>query len=344
MTTERQRYWMRMCVMNVVAAAVVATVFGGVGIRTPLRQAASVFGVAFTFSICIGPLLAIAMPRVGPRAWRLAFPLNWALAIVAMIVVALVGSAIAIGLLIVAGTARPSQFAEWFAGSLRISIVITLVFGIFVTAYEVMRARVAHADAAARLASLEARVQPHFLFNTLNSIAALIHDDPHGAERMTGQLASLLRSSLDAETPLVTVGDELQTLAAYLDIERVRFGARLRYTINADDAARTALVPRFAIQTLVENSVKFAVGPRRDGAGIGVAAEVRDGRLCVAVVDDGPGFAESAIVDGHGLALLRDRLGVLFGKSARLTVRGQPGAMRVAFDVPIRTDSAGERR
>ena len=119
--------------------------------------------------------------------------------------------------------------------------------------------------AEAQLASIESRVQPHFLFNTLNSIAALTHDDPAGAERMTGQLASLLRSSLDSTaTPLVTLEQELRVVRAYLDIERVRFGDRLRYDV-APRWGAAATVPRMALQTLVENSVKYAVSPRREG-------------------------------------------------------------------------------
>ena len=90
--------------------------------------------------------------------------------------------------------------------------------------------------AEAQLASIESRVQPHFLFNTLNSIAALVHDDPAGAERMTGQLAALLRSALDSTaTPLVPLDDELRVVRAYLDIERVRFGDRLRYSVELGD-------------------------------------------------------------------------------------------------------------
>jgi sensor histidine kinase YesM len=92
--------------------------------------------------------------------------------------------------------------------------------------------------AEAQLASLESRVNPHFLFNTLNSIAAMTHTDPQGAERMTHQLASLMRSSLDAASvPLVCLRDEIDLVRSYLAIERVRFGDRLRYTIDVDERA-----------------------------------------------------------------------------------------------------------
>ncbi len=144
--------------------------------------------------------------------------------------------------------------------------------------------------AEAQLASLESRVNPHFLFNTLNSIAALTHDDPAGAERMTNQLASLMRSSLDsASTPLVPLEQELRVVRDYLQIEQVRFGERLRFTIDVPVATQAWQVPRLSLQTLVENSVKFAVSPRREGAAIAIRAAATDTGLRLEVEGDGPG-------------------------------------------------------
>jgi LytS/YehU family sensor histidine kinase len=178
-------------------------------------------------------------------------------------------------------------------------------------------------------------VQPHFLFNTLNSIAALVHDDPAGAERMTGQLASLLRSALDSTaTPLVPLDEELQIVRAYLDIERVRFGDRLRYAVDLGDSAASALVPRMALQTLVENSVKYAVSPRREGGSIAVRAHARNGRVEIAIEDDGPGFDASAAAPGHGLALVGERLAMTLGSDAALQIDSRPGCSRVAIRLP----------
>ena len=218
---------------NVSAALVVTVVFSGLTWRTPWRVALEAFAVALLFSFCIGPAIATIMPRLGPRIWcRWKFPLNWAAMIVVMLVIAAAGSLLAISILTAIGYLHGGRvFAYWFAGALRISIIITLTFGILITAYEMMRAqldattlalRTKERDEAearriaaeAQLASIESRVQPHFLFNTLNSIAALVHDDPAGAERMTGQLASLLRSSLDSSAnPLVPLDEELRVRA-----------------------------------------------------------------------------------------------------------------------------------
>jgi LytS/YehU family sensor histidine kinase len=276
-----------------------------------------------------------------------------------MAVLGLVGSVIALTVLTSLGVVARADAANWFAGSFRITIVMTLTIGLFIMAYEMMRKRLDDATLAlrtnerdeaearriaaeAQLASIESRVQPHFLFNTLNSIAALVHDDPAGAERMTGQLAALLRSALDSTAvPLVPLEQELRIVRAYLDIERVRFGDRLRYDVELGDDVASAMVPRMALQTLVENSVKYAVSPRREGGAIRVSAAAAGGRVRVAVEDDGPGFDAARRPEGHGLALLDARLALLFGDRASMRVDSRAGHTCVTLDVPA--DNLGFR-
>jgi two-component system, LytTR family, sensor histidine kinase AlgZ len=347
-------YWVRVLGANIGAALLVTVVYSGVTLRTPPRHVLEAFSIAMLFSCIIGPTLGIVMPRVGHAvASRYSFPLDWIVLIATMVGIALAGSFAAILILAAVGYLHGEGIvATWMARSLKASIVITLTFGIFITVVETMRRRLDETTVAlrtkerdeaearrlaaeAQLASIESRVQPHFLFNTLNSIAALVHDDPGGAERMTGQLASLLRSALDSTaTPVVALDEELRVVRAYLDIERVRFGDRLRYTVDVVDGAGRLPVPRLALQTLVENSVKYAVSPRRDGGSIHVRAAAADGRLRVAVEDDGPGFDRSARPTGHGLDLLERRLQMLFGDRASLAVESGQGTTTVAIDVP----------
>jgi sensor histidine kinase YesM len=351
---SRLRYWIRMASTYVAAALVVTLAFSGVGLHTPWRRALEAFAVSLLFSLCIGPAVAAVMPRLAPFAWaRFRFPLNWAVMIAVMTGLAAGGSLLAIALLTAVGYIQSGRaFASWFAGSLRISIIITLTFGILITAYELMRAQLDAATLAlrtkerdeadarriaaqAQLASLESRVQPHFLFNTLNAIAALVHDDPAGAERMTGQLASLLRSALDnSDNPLVTLEEELHVVRAYLDIERVRFGDRLRYAVDLGANTGSVLVPRMGLQTLIENSVKYAISPRREGGSIGLTAIAGDGRVRITVEDDGPGFNAADRPDGHGLALLEARLAMLFGDNASMHVNSAPGRTEVTMTIP----------
>lgn len=347
-------YWSRILAVNVAAAIVVTLGFSGVGLRTPPRVMLEGFAVALLFASIIGSMLALVLPRVphaGNRGFM--FPLAWIVRIGTMVAIAVAGSFTAILILSAIGYLKGAGIiATWMSGSLKASIVITLTFGIFVTVLESMRGRLNETTVAlrtmerdeaearrlaaeAQLASIESRVQPHFLFNTLNSIAALVHDDPAGAERMTTQLASLMRSSLDSTSkPLVPLEEELRVVAAYLAIEGVRFGSRLRYTIDVPDAARTVQVPRLAVQTIVENSVKYAVSPRREGGSIAVRAVTRNGCMEIAVEDDGAGFDASAASSGHGLALVRERLAMTLGADAALQIDSRPGYSRVAIRLP----------
>jgi sensor histidine kinase YesM len=313
-------HWRQIIIANLIASAIVLFVFSGASWRTPLPQLLRGYAIAFLFSSCIGPMLGVAMPRIAPHVWRsVRFPFNWLVIALVMVILSIAGSAVAIATLVAIGYVAAADFTGWFFGSMRIAIAVTLTMGLFITAYELMRARLAQTAAQAQFASLESRVQPHFLFNTLNSIAALIHEDPKGAERMTGQLASLLRSSLDQQaTPLVALNDELRTVRDYLAIEQVRFGERLRYTIDVAPDAEFARVPRMSIQTLVENSVKYAVSARRDGATIAIAAaaapkiDSRRRAVAITVADDGPGFDASALPSGHCQTLLRDSIALIF--------------------------------
>jgi LytS/YehU family sensor histidine kinase len=192
--------------------------------------------------------------------------------------------------------------------------------------------------AEARLASLEARVDPHFLFNTLNSIAALVRDRPADAERVIEQLSSLMRSSLDRRgSSLVTLDDEMALVRSYLEIERIRFGERLRFHIDPDSVPGGALVPRLSLQTLAENCIKYAVSPSREGAAVKVRAAADGGRLHVSVEDDGPGFDASHLPEAHGLHLLRSRLAMTFGDQAALRIESRPGRTIVGLDLPLTT-------
>jgi LytS/YehU family sensor histidine kinase len=188
--------------------------------------------------------------------------------------------------------------------------------------------------AEAQLSALESRIHPHFLFNTLNSIAALIPRDPKRAEDMIGKLASLLRFSLNAgQTGLVPLGQELQTVRDYLEIEKARFDTRLSYTIAVPAEAENIGVPPLSVESLVENSIKHVIARRREGGEVRVSASMQWDRLEIEVSDSGPGFAMDLVPAGHGLDNLSGRLTLLFGGEARLeTVRnGKYATVRVSL-------------
>jgi two-component system, LytTR family, sensor kinase len=198
-----------------------------------------------------------------------------------------------------------------------------------------LQGRLAHAQ----LDALRLQLQPHFLFNTLNGVAALAGADPARAQRMLARLGDLLRQTLEddgaAEVP---VERELALLAPYVEIQQMRFGDRLRYHAEVAPEARSALVPALMLQPLVENAVQHGVSRRPDGATIVLRIERRGDRLGVEVEDDGPGLATGAPATGIGLANTRARLAQLYPDAHGVELRAVPsGGALVRIDIPFRT-------
>lgn len=189
--------------------------------------------------------------------------------------------------------------------------------------------------ARAQLAALRAQLDPHFLFNALHTVVQLIPEDPRAAQRAAEQLAAALRTAVEEQRDRVPLSDEWAFVERYLAIECVRFGDRLRIESALDDAARDALLPAFALQTLVENAVVHGAAPKVEPTTIRVAAQVRATRLVIEVSDDGAGI-DPARAAGTGLARLRERLGWLYGASAELAAGARAGGGYVAtLSVPL---------
>jgi signal transduction histidine kinase len=191
------------------------------------------------------------------------------------------------------------------------------------------------------LKALRAQINPHFLFNALNSIAGLIHRDPAIADRTIEQLADVFRYALrGAESEWAVLDDELDFVGAYLEVERARFGERLQSHIHIDAGARGARVPTMIVQTLVENAVKHGVASVRGPASVSVTASEDSGRLVVSVADNGPGFSlgRSELAQargGYGLVNIRQRLEGYFGSEATLSVERANGLTVVSVALPL---------
>jgi LytS/YehU family sensor histidine kinase len=200
---------------------------------------------------------------------------------------------------------------------------------------EVAEERTRKLAAEARLRSLESRIHPHFLFNTLNSISSLIAVNPARAEQIVGRLAKLLRASLDTSNqPLIPLREELAMVESYVDIERARFGDKLRGSVKVPPELQDAQVPPMSVQSLVENAVKHGITPRSGGGEVLVTASAENGSLRIEVRDTGPGFDLAAIPAGHGLHSLVERLDTLFGAKARLNVLQRDGYSVVEMILP----------
>jgi LytS/YehU family sensor histidine kinase len=149
-------------------------------------------------------------------------------------------------------------------------------------------------------------------------------------------MAALLRFSLDANRGgLVPLDQELKVVRDYLEIEQARLGRRLRYKVESGQDVAELHVPPLSVQTLVENSIKFAIAPRVEGGEVRVLAHRSNGCLRVDVADTGPGFGLELASAGHGLDNLRSRLAVLFGETAELTVEHLNGWTTVSMKVPV---------
>ncbi|MGH7620472.1 MAG: sensor histidine kinase, partial [Gemmatimonadaceae bacterium] len=193
-------------------------------------------------------------------------------------------------------------------------------------------------DAAkARLQVLGLRLQPHFLFNALNTISSAVYDDPAGADEMIGHLGDLLRRALRAsDRTEVPLAEELETLSAYLAFVRARFGDRLQCRISIDDAALAVGVPALSLQPLVENAVRHGAASEFAQTDVVVIGSLAGGTLTIVVENDvhEPPSGEARI--GTGLGATRDRLRLLYGDDAQLHAAAEGKRFRVTLRVPAR--------
>jgi two-component system LytT family sensor kinase len=205
---------------------------------------------------------------------------------------------------------------------------------------EVQAARLEQELGRARLERLEAQLQPHFLFNTLNVISSLMYHDPARADRMLGRLSDLLRLTFQrSPEPEVALAEELEWLGWYLQIMQLRFGDRL--TLRQDIAPDTLglAVPRLLLQPLVENALKHGAARRAGPATVLISARQTGDRLLLSVEDDGPGVDDpaTAIGSGVGLSNTAERLRTLYGNTGALTLTNRPeGGLVVVVQVPAR--------
>ena len=188
----------------------------------------------------------------------------------------------------------------------------------------------------ARLEALRLQLHPHFLFNTLNAISAFVEADPERARRMIARLGELLRRTLTAGAAAeVPLSRELDLLAPYLEIQRIRFGDRLSIELDVPDGTGDVLIPALMLQPLVENAVEHGVKRTLEAARVRLSAEQSGDRLRIEIADNGPGPTGRA--DGVGLANTRARLAGLYGDAHRLELRRlETGGTIVTIELPFK--------
>jgi signal transduction histidine kinase len=193
----------------------------------------------------------------------------------------------------------------------------------------------------ARMDALKMQINPHFLFNALNSIAALIETDRNvEAYHTTELLGGLLRSALDQSSDrFLSLEQELEFVRRYVDVEKIRFGSRISFDVQIDADCKENEVPALILQPLIENSIKHAVNRSADVVSIVLLAKEQNGKLLIELTDNGPGMSDTnGIGDGYGLGNIRKRLELLYDGAARFDVSNRPqGGVRAALTLPLDT-------
>lgn len=323
------------------------------GIEVPVIAISVLFGNVVGFTALVASLVLF------PRLRRFPQPVRVTLLGLALISGAVAGTLIVVGL-----------FPLYILRDLRLTVavfaitgVLALIVGGVVYVYESLRRRLADSlreveevrlvearlkeqAARAELAALQARINPHFFFNTLNTISSLLEDDPSGAERIVHKLSRLFRYTLKVSgAAAVPLEEELGFVEDYLSIEQARFGERLAVRWEIEPAARDVPVPGLVLQPLVENAVGHGVAPSEAGGTVRILARKVGSELEVRVEDDGNGLRLSphdVFREGHGLANVRQRLLALYRERGLLTLspgdagRGCVARVRLPLD-----DAAG---
>ncbi len=191
---------------------------------------------------------------------------------------------------------------------------------------EINEHRLLQLKARAELEALQAKINPHFLFNTINSISELIHNDPSKADEILQKLANLLRYTLAASShDFIKLEEEIEVIEGYLEIEKTRLQDRLTYRIEMDDSLSNQLIPGMLLQPLVENSVKHGIAPHNIGGHIEIRCRQLNGHCEIEIMDTGKGFDKSATVSGFGLRSVKERLELYYGGKYDLQIHFKKG-------------------
>jgi sensor histidine kinase YesM len=306
------------------------------------------------FANAIGFAAGLSARFILPRYWALPKYARFPLAVITLLAGGAFGSALVILF---------NPLTVFYQGRLILLLVIVdsiiaVIVGLIIFNYERLRdeieagyralaenrvreERLRELATRSELKALRAQINPHFLFNALNSISALVSVDPEAAHATIERLAGVFRRTLlVSERESVPLGHELELVDAYLDIERARFGRRLVVQESVAPEARALPVPPLILQPVVENAIRHGVSPRVEGGTIRIEATVDGGRLILAVQDDGAGIEESRLKKimskGHGLRNVRERLSTRFGDGDWLVVRSEQGkGTRVELTIPV---------
>ncbi len=327
-----RKYLLRTFVYCLITTVIIAT---GLSYNEPAHWFENLLS-SLIFSMSIGYSIHFLIIFFSPRIAKFPSALRQSLLLALFLVGGVVGTEIGLGI-----QRLIFHFDIAFSVHVRLltlNLVLAALFGTVAVVYftlkenaeqmaakliekELNEERLIRMKMEAEIQALQAKINPHFLFNTLNSIASLISENPKAAEATVEKLSELFRYTLkNAEKNTVSLAEELDIVRTYLEIEKVRFGDRLQYDIACDAAVGDFRIPALIIQPLVENSIKHGIATELRGGTIHVKATQTGKECLISVVDDGKGFDETKSVNGFGLRSIEERLQLLYGESASLRI------------------------
>lgn len=331
-------------VIYVVTPLALVLLFGAI-------QSSQQFGSAYLSAFIIGSSIGVTFEVV----YRFVWPFlvrgrpRWSLRIAGHVVTTLTCVTLGTLLGLTIGTRSFGWDAQLFRLWLQGLVIASVILSVLVVtdelkgrAAELQRREAAHRVAVLRaeLGALQARTDPHFLFNSLNSVAALIPDDPQLAETSLERLAQVFRYALEAgRRQLVDLADELEAVTAYLEVEALRVGERLRYTLERDPSIDPVRVPPLVLQPLVENAIRHGAGGRQGPTELIVSVTRRRDEVVLVVEDRGDQPSPVAGGSGTALADLRSRLALVYGDRARLDVGPRGTGWRAELILPAEVSS-----
>ena len=293
-----------------------------------------------------GMLMVFALPRIAklPTVFRLGI----------LLMLFLLGGLVGTGIAVVIHKLffNYSFTIKDYSHLLSFNLFLSIIFGSVAVLYFTLRTnaermeselkekelneeRLTRLKVKAELEALQAKINPHFLFNTLNSIASLISENPKAAESTVEKLSELFRYTLkDADKSTVTLSEELEIVRTYLEIEKVRFGDRLKYSINYDGSIMDLKIPALLIQPLVENSIKHGIAKDVQGGTILVDVQKIENMCRILVQDNGEGFQTTNTENGFGIRSIQERLNYMYADKAGLEII-QNNPTQIVITIPL---------
>ena len=296
------------------------------------------FAVATLFAVWLALVCGVCLCKLRPSLERLpavpAYLIVWLIIVLAV----LFGSIIVWWLDYRLNTGlAPDEARRFILGN---ALVAALVGAALLRYFYVLAQWQERLQAASRaqVEALQARIRPHFLFNSMNTVSALVRLDPDAAERTIENLSELFRAALGADDRPGTLGEELNLIDRYLAIEQLRLGDRLKVQRQLHDAPRELPMPRLLLQPLVENAVHHGIHGCRAGGTVGISAECRGGQLLISIDNPLPD-SDAALAGGHGHALdnVQRRIAYHYGERGKMSTTITDNRYRVSVQLPLET-------